>query len=106
MLNISTRSIPPKGLDTSGKGHDGIGGNEGIYFDRGMYPDLQWTTDTEQLIMDGRVASPGFYTTYETAILHATNFWEPSLMRPGGGKRNWLRHEDWEKANDEAKKFQ
>ena len=106
MLTISTRKTKPNGLD-QGIGHDGTG-NDSV--DRpgageGIYPDLMWTTDTDQLLIDGRVATPGFYKNYKAAMETATNFWEPSLMRPGGGKRNWLRHEDWKQANEKAIDF-
>jgi len=113
LLGVSTRNSPERpignGERDDGKQHDGTGE---IDSDRGMYPSYVWTLDTGQLLLNRHVASPGYYTdeitdrNYDVASENAEERGELSIMRPGGGQRRWLRHEDWRRANENAIAFE
>jgi hypothetical protein len=131
LLRISTRNIPRRPL-RNGRGYDEgeqhDAGNDNADWKNGdgdVFPCYEWTIDTSQLIINDRVASPGWYAGaasdarqdpihgYDAAISgnmrqgNTRYHQEWSVMHPGGGgDRKWLRHEDWEVANRKAQFFE
>ena len=105
LLTVSTRdSEPAAGVQE--KRHD-----------PGPYP-IYWWTNTTQLLLGGKVATPGYFTDdkneanynirhYNFALKHHTKrHMAESIMQAGAGQYKWLRHEDWEVANKKAKDFE